>query len=101
MRRRFAVGVLFGIDRIMYMIPDDDYDTGIRHAMLHADLSQIYDMSKGKRNFQLPDEDIQKIVRKYQRLGDRQTISECIRSSLLIAHVRHGLSLRMHSRSNF
>lgn len=50
---------------IMYVIPDDDYDSGIKHAMLHADLSQIYHLSKGKRNLILPYEDRQKIIRKY------------------------------------
>lgn len=52
---------------IMYMIPDDDYDsTNLnQQAMLHADLSQIYDMSKEKRNLILPYEDRQKIIRKY------------------------------------
>ena len=53
----------------MYMIPDDDYDTSIKHAMLHADLSQIYDMSKEKRNLILPYEDRQKIIRKSITLG--------------------------------
>lgn len=50
----------------MYMIPDDDYDsTNLnQQAMLHADLSQIYDMSKEKRNLILPYEDRQKIIRK-------------------------------------
>lgn len=50
---------------IMYVIPDDDYDSGIKHAMLHADLGHIYEMSKGKRNLILPYEDRQKIIRKY------------------------------------
>lgn len=49
----------------MYVIPDDDYDSGIKHAMLHADLSQIYEMSKEKRNLIQPFEDRQKITRKY------------------------------------
>lgn len=56
----------YRIMTIMYMIPEDDLDTGIRHAMLHADLSQVYDISKGKRNLQLPDEDPQKIIRKFR-----------------------------------
>lgn len=60
----------------MYMIPDDDYDTSIKHAMLHADLSQIYDMSKEKRNLILPYEDRQKIIRKSITLG-RQLLTLC------------------------
>lgn len=53
----------------VYMIPDDDYDTAIKHAMLHADLSQIYDMSKEKRNLILPYEDRQKMIRKSCTVG--------------------------------
>lgn len=49
------------------MIPEDDLDTGIRHAMLHADLGRIYDISKEKKKVQLPDEDPLKIARKSQR----------------------------------
>lgn len=65
----------------MYMIPDDDYDTSIKHAMLHADLSQIYDMSKEKRNLILPYEDRQKIIRKSIILG-RQSLT--LSSSLCV-----------------
>lgn len=53
----------------VYMIPDDDYDTAIKHAMLHADLSQIYEMSKEKRNLILPYEDHQKMIRKSCTVG--------------------------------
>lgn len=49
----------------MYMIPEDDFDSGIKHAMLHSDLSQIYLMSKAKGNLILPDGDREKIIRKY------------------------------------
>lgn len=52
----------------MYMIPDDEYDMNIKHAMLHADLGQIYDLSKEKRNLVLPYEDRQKKIRKLQIL---------------------------------
>lgn len=48
----------------MYTIPEDDLDSGIRHAMLHSDLGQIYDLSKAKSHLQLPDEDPLKIARK-------------------------------------
>lgn len=48
----------------MYMIPDDDLDAGIKHAMLHADLGRIYDISKEKKHLKLPDEDPLKIARK-------------------------------------
>lgn len=44
----------------MYMIPDDEFDVGIKHAMLHAD----YDLSKAKRNLVLPFEDHPKKIRK-------------------------------------
>lgn len=46
------------------MIPDDDFDESIRHAMLHADLGRIYDISKEKKHLQLPDEDPLKLTRK-------------------------------------
>lgn len=50
-------------NRIMYVIPEDDYDHGIKHAMLHVDLGQIYNISH--KNLILPYEDRQKILRKY------------------------------------
>lgn len=49
----------------MYTIPDDDFDTSIRYAMLHADLGRIYNISKEKKHLKLPDEDPLKIGRKY------------------------------------
>lgn len=48
----------------MYIIPDDDFDVSLKHAMLHADLGRIYDISKEKIHLQLPDEDPLKIARK-------------------------------------
>ncbi|XP_031624857.1 gustatory and odorant receptor 22-like [Contarinia nasturtii] len=51
----------------MYMIPDDEYDMNIKHAMLHADLGQIYDLSKEKRNLVLPYEDRHKKIRDKKR----------------------------------
>lgn len=49
----------------MYTIPEDDFDTGIRHAMLHVDFGRVYHIAKGKTKLSLPDEDRQKIIRKY------------------------------------
>lgn len=48
----------------MYTIPDDEYDDGIKHAMLHADLGQIYDLSREKSKLHHYT-DFQKILRKY------------------------------------
>lgn len=48
----------------MYTIPEDDFDTGIRHAMLHADLNQVYHITKEKRKFYMPNEDPQTVIRK-------------------------------------
>lgn len=47
----------------MYSIPEDEYDDCIKHAMLHADLGQIYDMSKEKSKLHFYT-DFQKILRK-------------------------------------
>lgn len=47
----------------MYTIPEADYDTGIKHAMLQADLGQIYEISKEKTNLHFYT-DHQKIIRK-------------------------------------
>lgn len=48
----------------MYMIPEDDFDTGIKHAMLHVDLGDIYHISKERQHFNIPYEDPHKVIRK-------------------------------------
>lgn len=50
----------------MYMIPEDEYDVSIKHAMLHADLSQIYDIAKEKQNLQYNHDDFEKKLRKFR-----------------------------------
>lgn len=49
---------------MMYMIPEDDFDTGIEHAMLHVDLGHIYNITNEKRRLSVPYKDRQKIIRK-------------------------------------
>lgn len=48
----------------MYTIPEDDFDTGIRHAMLHADLNQVFHITRKNNKCDIPDEDPQKVIRK-------------------------------------
>lgn len=48
---------------IMYTIPEDEFDGGIKHAMLHSDLGQIYDFSKEKKNLHVHT-DFAKLLRK-------------------------------------
>lgn len=56
----------------MYTIPEDEIDGGIRHAMLHSDLGQIYDLSKEKKSLHVHT-DFAKMLRKYRPCTEHYT----------------------------
>lgn len=48
----------------MYTIPEDEFDAGINHSMLQADLNRVTIMSRDKKNVHYYT-DTHSIIRKY------------------------------------